>query len=55
MTDKADQQQLRAERCKQREREVDAHVSAGEVTIHCDGDALLGYLDELAAENNLLK
>ena len=49
MTDKANQQQLRAEQWKQREREVDVHVSAGDVTIHCDGDALLGHLGELDA------
>jgi hypothetical protein len=49
VTDKANQQQLRAEQWKQREREVDVHVSAGEVTIHCDGDAFLGHLDELDA------
>ena len=29
------------------EREVDAHVAAGQVTVHPDADALLAHLDEL--------
>jgi hypothetical protein len=49
VTDKGSQQHLRADRWKQREREVDAHVSAGDVTIHRDGDALLRHLHELDA------
>jgi hypothetical protein len=37
----------RAERWQRRERDVDAHVPAGEVTVHADGDALLDHLDQL--------
>ena len=35
---------------EQREREVDAHIAAGEVTVHKDGEALLEYLDKLVAD-----
>ena len=31
------------------EREVDAHVAAGEVAAHADGEALLRHLDQLDA------
>jgi hypothetical protein len=31
------------------EREVDAHVAAGEVAVHADGEALLRHLDQLDA------
>ncbi len=33
-----------------REREVDAHLARGEVTVHADVDAFLGHLDALDAE-----
>jgi hypothetical protein len=32
---------------KKREREVDAHVAAGEITVHHDGAAMLDYLNQL--------
>jgi hypothetical protein len=35
------------ERWQQREREVDAHVAAGEVLVHDGGAALLEHLDLL--------
>lgn len=38
------------ERWQQREREVDAHVRAGEVSVHRDGEALLEHLERLDAE-----
>ena len=31
---------------------VDAHVAAGEVTVHTDGDAFLDHLDKLDAQEN---
>ena len=31
---------------------VDAHVAAGEVTVHADGDAFLDHLDKLDAQEN---
>ena len=43
----ADQRWFWTERWQQREHEVDAHVAAGEVAVHDDGDALLDHLDEL--------
>jgi AbrB family looped-hinge helix DNA binding protein len=46
----ADQRWFWADRWQQRERDVDAHVTAGEVTVHHDGDALLSHLDELDAD-----
>lgn len=46
----ADQRWFWADRWQQRERDVDAHVTAGEVTVHQDGDALLSHLDELDAD-----
>jgi len=33
-----------------REREVDAHLARGEVTVHADVDTFLGHLDALDAE-----
>jgi bifunctional DNA-binding transcriptional regulator/antitoxin component of YhaV-PrlF toxin-antitoxin module len=44
----ADQVWFWAQRWQEREREVDAHVAAGEVTVHEDLDAFLGHLDALA-------
>src|ERR1700730_5952274 len=38
------------ERWQQGEHEVDAHVAAGEVAVHPDGDALLDHLDQLDAD-----
>ena len=46
----ADQRWFWTERWQQREREVDAHVAAGDVTVHADGDELLGHLDQLDGE-----
>jgi AbrB family looped-hinge helix DNA binding protein len=43
----ADQRWFWTERWQQREREVDAHVAAGEVLVHVAGDALLEHLDQL--------
>jgi hypothetical protein len=31
---------------------VDAHVAAGEVAVHADGEALLHHLDQLDADAN---
>ncbi len=45
----ADQRWFWTERWQQREREVDAHVGAGQVSVHADGDALLGHLEKLDA------
>lgn len=45
----ADQRWFWTERWQQREREVDAHVRAGEVTVHQDGGALLDHLEKLSA------
>ena len=45
----ADQRWFWTERWQQREREVDAHLRAGEATIHEDGDALLDHLARLDA------
>ena len=39
----------RAERWQRREHDVDAHVAAGEVAVHADGEALLDHLDQLDA------
>ncbi|BBZ06990.1 hypothetical protein MDOR_11590 [Mycolicibacterium doricum] len=46
----ADQQWFWIEERQRREREVDAYVAAGEVTVHPDGDALLKHLDHLDAD-----
>jgi bifunctional DNA-binding transcriptional regulator/antitoxin component of YhaV-PrlF toxin-antitoxin module len=35
-----------------REREVDAHLAGGEVTVHEDVDAFLGHLDALDAQRD---
>ncbi|TXI56303.1 AbrB/MazE/SpoVT family DNA-binding domain-containing protein [Mycolicibacterium mageritense] len=48
----ADQRWFWTEERQQREREVDEHVAAGEVTVHQDGDALLQHLDDLDADDN---
>jgi hypothetical protein len=37
---------------KSTEKAVDAHVAAGEVTVHADGDAFLDHLDKLDAQEN---
>jgi bifunctional DNA-binding transcriptional regulator/antitoxin component of YhaV-PrlF toxin-antitoxin module len=44
----ADQAWFWTDRWQQREREVDAHVDAGEVTVHESTDDFLAALDELA-------
>ncbi|MEB3071639.1 AbrB/MazE/SpoVT family DNA-binding domain-containing protein [[Mycobacterium] vasticus] len=46
----ADQRWFWTQRWQEREREVDDHVTAGRVTVHEGGDALLGHLDRLDAE-----
>lgn len=46
----ADQRWFWQDRWQQREKEVDEHVAAGRVTVHDDGDAFLGHLDQLDAE-----
>ena len=43
----ADQRWFWTDRWQEREREVDAHVAAGGVTVHKDGTALLDHLDQL--------
>lgn len=45
----ANQRWFWTERWQEREREVDAHVAAGRLTVHDDGDALLNHLDQLDA------
>ncbi len=46
----AEQRWFWAQRWQERERAVDAHVTAGEVTVHGDADAFLAHLDALADE-----
>ena len=46
----ADQRWLWTQRWQDRERVVDAHVSAGEVTAHEDIDAFLDHLESLGDE-----
>ena len=43
----ADQAWFWTERWQEREREVDAHVEAGRVQVHDDGDDFLAHLDAL--------
>ena len=43
----ADQRWFWTDRWQEREREVDEHVAAGQVTVHDDGQALLNHLDQL--------
>ena len=43
----ADQRWFWTQRWQQREREVDAHVAAGEIAVHVDGEALLDHLEQL--------
>ncbi len=43
----ADQQWFWTQRWQEREREVDQYVVAGRVTVHDDGEALLGHLETL--------
>ena len=45
----ADQRWFWTERWQRREREVDEHVSAGQVAAHDDGDAFLAHLAGLEA------
>lgn len=45
----ADQRWYWTERWQNREREVEAHVTADEVTVHRDGQAMLAHLDDLDA------
>lgn len=40
----AEQRWFWQERWQERERQVDEHVSAGDVIVHEDGDALLGHI-----------
>ncbi len=46
----ADQRWFWTARWQQREHAVDDHVAARRVTVHADGDALLGHLDRLDAD-----
>lgn len=46
----ADQRWFWTERWQEREREVDAHVRAGDITVYPDGDALLDHLGQLGTE-----
>ena len=48
----ANQRWFWTERWQDREREVDAHVAAGEITVHEDGTALLDHLDEMAGDTD---
>src|ERR1700745_2820061 len=43
----ADQRWFWTQRWQQREREVAAHVAAGEIAVHVDGEALLDHLEQL--------
>ena len=45
----ADHRWFWTEQWQNREREVDTFATAGAITVHRDGDALLGHLDELDA------
>lgn len=45
----ADQRWFWQDRWQQREKEVEAHVAAGRVSVHEDADAFLGHLDHLEA------
>ncbi len=45
----ADQQWFWAQRWQERERQVDEHIAAGQVTVHEDGAALLEHLDDLGS------
>jgi AbrB family looped-hinge helix DNA binding protein len=47
----ANQRWFWTQRWQEREHKVDAHVTAGQVTVHEDGDALLNYLDQLDADS----
>ena len=47
---RADQRWFWTERWQEREHEVDAHIAAGEVTAHEDGQALLDHLARLDEE-----
>jgi bifunctional DNA-binding transcriptional regulator/antitoxin component of YhaV-PrlF toxin-antitoxin module len=47
----ADQRWFWGDRWQQRERDVDEHVAAGEVTVHPDGDALLTHVDGLGSSD----
>lgn len=44
----ADQAWFWTKHWQEREREVDAHVSAGRVTVHEDVDDFLSYIDDVA-------
>ncbi len=48
----ANQRWFWSDRRQEREREVDAHVAAGELSVHEDGDALLRHLDALDADTD---
>jgi bifunctional DNA-binding transcriptional regulator/antitoxin component of YhaV-PrlF toxin-antitoxin module len=45
----ADQRWYWTERWQSRERKVDTHVAAGEISVHSDGEAMLSHLDDLDA------
>ncbi len=47
----AAQQWFWTQRWQDRERAVDEHVAAGRVSVHDDGDALLGHLGTLDDES----
>lgn len=46
----ADQRWFWSERWQQREREVDAHVAAGELAVHSDADEFLAHLDRVGSD-----
>lgn len=46
----ADEAWFWTQRNQQRERAVDAHIAAGETTVHTDGDAFLRHLEALDEE-----
>lgn len=47
----ADQKWFWTKRWQDRELEVDEHVTAGRVTVHEDGDALLAHITSLTRES----
>ncbi len=46
----ADQRWFWQDRWQRREKEVDAHLAAGEIAVHVDGDTFLDHLDQLDAQ-----
>lgn len=47
----ADQRWFWQDRWQRREMEVDAHLAAGEIAVHGDGDTFLDHLDQLDAQD----